>query len=169
MDFSEITDSLYIGTAPRSEDYDILRQLGVELVINMRIEQRPQSDPHDPPLSVLWLPVFDSPLLPIPVRALEKGVTAAVKTISEGGKVYAHCAAGVHRGAAMGATILIAQGYSFDKAIQLIKTGRKNADPEAWYIRRSIQRFAIYWQNKHSKMAGLVETHPTIQPVEPAS
>jgi len=169
MDFSKITDSLYIGTTPRSEDYDILRQLGFDLVINMRIEQRPQPDPHVPPLLVLWLPVFDTPLLPIPVRALVKGVIAALKTISDGGKVYVHCAAGVHRGAAMGAAILIAQGYSFDKAIQLIKAGRNNADPEVWYIRRSIQRFTIYWQNKYLKMSGIAENHPTTQPVEPTS
>jgi protein tyrosine phosphatase (PTP) superfamily phosphohydrolase (DUF442 family) len=38
MDFSAITDDLFIGTTPSVSDYDHLRELGVQLVINMRIE-----------------------------------------------------------------------------------------------------------------------------------
>jgi hypothetical protein len=37
---------------------------------------------------------------------------AALETIRQGGKVYAHCQRGRHRGVAMGAAILIALGYS---------------------------------------------------------
>jgi protein-tyrosine phosphatase len=145
MDFSKISDSLFIGTAPTSQDYDLLRQMGVKLVINMRVERRPDPDLHNPPITVLWLPVFDTPLIPIPIKSLTRGVAAALKTIQRGGKVYAHCQEGIHRGVAMGAAILIAQGFSPQQAIDLIKRRRPVADPDAWYIKRRIFRFAKSW------------------------
>jgi protein-tyrosine phosphatase len=145
MDFSRITDTLFIGTPPSSQDYDLLRNLGVTLVINMRVERRPQPDHHNPPMEVLWLPAFDTPLVPIPIANLKRGAAAALKAIQQGGKVYAHCQEGIHRGAAMGAAILIAQGVSPQEAIKMIKLRRPVADPDAWYIKRRIFRFAKNW------------------------
>jgi protein-tyrosine phosphatase len=145
MDFSQITDSLFIGTTPLPNDYEILRKLDVGLVINMRVERRPYADPHSSPIPALWLPTCDSPLFPIPLRKLHRGVAAALATFDKGQKVYAHCAAGVHRSVALGASILIARGYSVDEAIQLIKERRKVADPHAWYIFRRIEHFANNW------------------------
>jgi protein-tyrosine phosphatase len=146
MNFSRISDSLIIGSAPTTQDYDLLRQMGVRLVINMRVERRPDPDPHNPPITVLWLPVFDTPLIPIPIKSLRRGVAAALETIQQGGKVYAHCQEGIHRGVAMGAAILIAQGYSPQQAIELIKQLRPIAEPDAWYIKRRIFSFAKSWQ-----------------------
>lgn len=145
MDFSQITEHLLIGTTPSPDDYARLRQMGVQLVINMRAERKPYPDPHSPPLPVLWLPSFDSPFFPIPIRHLVKGVLTALETIERGGKVYAHCAMGRHRGVAMGAAILIAQGVPADRAIEVIKLNRQIAHPNAWYIQRRILRFASEW------------------------
>ena len=145
MDFSPITSDLFIGATPLVRDYPRLRDLGVQLVINMRIEHRPRPDLHDPPLSFLWLPTIDSPFFPIPIRALMRGAHAALETIHNGGKVYAHCAGGRHRGVAMGAAILIAQGYDAEATIELIKSRRPFADPHAFYIRPRILRFARQW------------------------
>lgn len=147
MDYSQITDWLYIGTTPQSEDYPLLHSLGVRLVINMRMEKRPVPDPQDTGLRFLWLPTFDSPLIPIPIRALQRGVKEALDTIEAGDKVYVHCAAGAHRGVAMGSAILIAQGYSPREAMEQIKANRPNADPDIWYIRRRILRFADSWDH----------------------
>jgi protein-tyrosine phosphatase len=146
MDFSQITDELFIGTTPRTEAYHTLRNLGVRLVINMRVERRPFPDHHDPPIPALWLPTFDTPLIPIPLRMLEQGVIAALETFEEGGKVYVHCAKGAHRGVAMGSAILIALGHAPEQAMQLIMERRKAADPKIWYIRRRILRFAELWR-----------------------
>jgi protein-tyrosine phosphatase len=145
MNLSQITDTLFIGNTPRLADYDTLRDLGVHLVINMRFDHRPAHDPHQQPLNFLWLRTFDNPVLPIPIRSLMRGVRAALQTIQEGGKVYVHCAQGRHRGVAMGAAILIALGYDPDEAIELIKARRPNADPDLFYIRRRILRFAEAW------------------------
>ena len=117
----------------------------------MRAEQGPRPDagqpPGQPPLQTLWLRTYDVFLLPIPMGALQRGVEAALDTIARGGKVYAHCAAGVHRSVAMGAAILIAQGRSADEAMRLIKLRRPSADPDVWYIRWRIRRFAATWTN----------------------
>ncbi|MDI6770365.1 MAG: dual specificity protein phosphatase [Anaerolineales bacterium] len=146
MDLSQITDQLFIGATPSVGDYARLRDLGVRLVINMRIEKHPAADLHKPPLKFLWLPTIDSPVLVIPIQFLLRGTRAALETIQGGGKVYAHCAKGRHRGVAMGAAILIAQGYASDAAMQLIKMQRPSADPDIFYIRSRILRFARAWQ-----------------------
>ena len=145
MDYSLIKSDLFIGTTPSTDDYNILRDLGVKLVINMRVEYRPRKDLHESPLKLLWLPTFDSPLIPISIKYLNRGAKAALETINNGGKVYAHCAGGVHRGVAMGAAILIAQGYEAEAAMQLIKSQRPFADPYAFYIRPRILKFARQW------------------------
>ncbi len=152
MEYSTITPDLFIGNTPASKDYDHLRGLGVQLVINMRFEYRPRKDFHHAPISLLWLPTFDSPLIPIPLRALQRGVFAALETIQNGGKVYAHCAHGVHRGVTMGAAILIAQGYAAESAMKLIKEHRPKADPFAFYIRPRILKFARMWNEQPARL-----------------
>jgi hypothetical protein len=146
MNFSQITECLFIGDTPVLQDYDLLRELGVRLVINMRFEKRPIIDPHSPPLKFLWLPTVDTPGLVIPIRFLIRGVREALQIIQSGGKVYVHCQKGRHRGVAMGASILIALGYDPDEAIELIKLQRPIADPDIFYIHSRILRFARAWQ-----------------------
>ena len=148
MDFSPVTENLFIGTTPSANDYDHLLKLGVRLIINMRVEYRPRKDPFTPPLRLLWLPTFDSPLIPIPIKSLVRGALAALETIQNGGKVYAHCAGGRHRAVTMGAAILIAQGYDPHAAMTLIKQRRSIADPFAFYIRPRILKFAREWGMK---------------------
>jgi hypothetical protein len=46
----------------------------------------------------------------------------------------------------MGACILIAQGMSPLEAMELIKSKRPQADPDAFYIRPRILKFAIEWE-----------------------
>jgi len=146
MNFSKITDELFIGNTPSVSNYDALRDLGVRLVINMRYTYGPRPDPHNPPLLLLWLRTVDSPFFPIPIAKLTIGARAAVEMIRTGGKVYVHCAYGRHRGVAMGSCILIAQGYEPEAAMNLIAERRSVADPHAYYIRSRIMRFAREWK-----------------------
>jgi protein tyrosine phosphatase (PTP) superfamily phosphohydrolase (DUF442 family) len=146
MNYSKITENLYIGTTPRSDHYESLHQLGVNLVINMRLGLPPRSDPHIPPMKTLWLPTIDSPIIPIPIWAFQKGVEAALKVIDQGGVVFTHCSRGRHRGPAMGACILIAQGMPMEAAMQLIKQQRPVSDLQIWYIQRRIIKFEQTWK-----------------------
>jgi hypothetical protein len=43
MDYSRITEDLFIGTTPTIADYEHLRELDMRLVINVRWEFRPAS------------------------------------------------------------------------------------------------------------------------------
>ena len=149
MNYSAITDNLFVGTSPRGADFDVLRKLGVGLVINMRFMPGPRPPAGEPALRYVWLRTFDNPLLPIPLRALIKGVQVALEEIKAGGKVYTHCAAGRHRSVAMAAAILIAQGLAPEGAMSLIKEHRPIADPEAFHIRRRIELFARQWTAQH--------------------
>jgi hypothetical protein len=45
----------------------------------------------------------------------------------------------------MGSCILIAQGYGAEEAMQLISRRRSFADPQIYYIRARILRFAQDW------------------------
>jgi protein tyrosine phosphatase (PTP) superfamily phosphohydrolase (DUF442 family) len=147
MKYSKITDHLYIGTTPKKADYELLHGLGVNLVINMRIGTPPRRDPHSPPLRSIWLPTIDSPIFPIPVRFLKIGVMEALKVIKNGGVVYTHCSKGRHRGPAMGACILIAQGMPLEEAMSLIQQQRPVSDLQARYIKRRIVKFAQWWNS----------------------
>jgi protein tyrosine phosphatase (PTP) superfamily phosphohydrolase (DUF442 family) len=151
MNFSKITDNLFIGTSPKAKDYDLLHELGIGLVINMRFGFPPKRDPHSPALRSIWLPVIDSPIFPIPIHSLQIGVKEAQKVIDHGGIVYAHCSRGRHRGPAMGACILIAQGMSPKEAMRLIERQRPVADLHAWHIQRRIMKFAYEWADNEQK------------------
>lgn len=146
MNFSPITDDLFIGTTPSTEDYNHLRDLGVRLVINMRFSIGPRPDLHHTPIQTLWLRSIDSPFFPIAIHKLIRGAHSALNVIHHQGKVYTHCAYGRHRGVTMGACILIAQGMSPLAAMELIKEKRPQADPDAFYIRPRIMKFAKEWK-----------------------
>jgi protein-tyrosine phosphatase len=145
FNFSNITDDLFIGSTPLASDYDGLRELGIRLIINMRLTRGPFPDTHHTPIRLLWLRTIDSPLFPIPIAKLILGAQAALDTIQAGGKVYVHCAYGRHRGVAMGSCVLIAQGYDPEDAMKLISERRSIADPNAYYIRSRIMEFARQW------------------------
>lgn len=146
MDFSRITEDLFIGPMPTAADYDLLHGLGARLALNMRFTRRLPAGLSRPPVEVLWLPSLDNPLFPIPLKLLTRGARAALSTISDGGKVYVHCVYGRHRSVAMGAAILIAQGYTPHDAMSLIKEKRPQADPDAFYIKSRILAFAKRWK-----------------------
>ena len=145
MNFSQITDDLFIGSMPDASGYETLHDLGVRLVLNMRFARRLPAGLPQPPIDVLWLRTFDSPFIPMPLDKIIQGVHAALETISKGGKIYSHCAVGRHRSVVMGAAILIAQGHSPKSAMDIIKEKRAVADPDVFYIKNRILAFSRRW------------------------
>ena len=145
MDCSQITEQLYIGTTPGPGDYEVLRGLGIRLVINMRfLRGRPPAD-GNPAMQYMRLRTADNPLLPIPTDVLLRGTRAARDVMHRGGKVYVHCSRGRHRSVAMAAAILIAEGRSPQEAMDLLKAQRAAADPDARHIQPRILEFARRW------------------------
>lgn len=149
MDISEITDYLYVGGQPAHTACGDLGALDVGLVINMRAESQPHAAFSAPPLSVLWLRTYDFFLTPISMAVLEQGVRAAAPIIAQGRKVLVHCRHGRHRSVAMAAAIMIAQGYSAREAMTRLSAQRASADPQAWHIRRQIERFERHWRERN--------------------
>jgi protein-tyrosine phosphatase len=142
---SQITDYLYISAFPRGEHVAEIVALGVRLVLSMHW-MRPTKMLGKPPVELLWLPTFDVPFLPMPIKTLNKGVKAALPVIADGGSVLVHCKAGIHRSVAQAASVLIGMGYSAEEAMQLIKDKRAVADPDARHIQSRIRKFEEYWQ-----------------------
>lgn len=141
---SAITDQLYIAPRPRTRHLEQVRGLGVDLVLSM-IGVRPPRALAEPPFLLVRLPVFDNPFLPIPLVALQLGVSAAIPVLEAGGRVLVYCRAGRHRSVAMAACILIARGMTADEAMDTIVARRPYADPHARHIEARIRAFEREW------------------------
>ncbi|MBI5153188.1 MAG: dual specificity protein phosphatase family protein [Parcubacteria group bacterium] len=148
IDISKITDYLYLGSQPELEGYEYLYNIGTKLIINMRLSHPFLRDVAPVPIEILRLRTFDAPLFPIPVMALVHGVETAFPYAKNGGKVFTHCKAGVHRSVAMASCILIGMGYKAGEAMKTVMQGRSVADPHAWYIEQQIRRFEEYWNKQ---------------------
>ena len=129
-DVSRITDVLFLSSLPKSEHSEHIWELGVRLVVSMPL-YRPPRVYCRPPFAFVHCPTIDSPLTPIPLFMLKRGVRAALPVIQRGDAVLIHCKAGVHRSVAMTACILIALGQTAEEAMQFIVERRPVADPYA--------------------------------------
>ena len=147
-DLSQIADDLYLSSLPKKEHVEHLRSLGIRMVISMTVFRAP-SVYRQPPMQFTHCPSLDTPLTPIPIFILRRGVTAALPVIEGGESVLVHCKSGVHRSVAMASCILIARGYSAENAMRLIKDNREKADPYAPYIRKRIEKFESYWSKQY--------------------
>jgi protein tyrosine phosphatase (PTP) superfamily phosphohydrolase (DUF442 family) len=147
-DISRITDYLYVSAWPEGEHADEILALNIRLILSMHW-QRPSKSLNHPPLRVLWLPTVDTPITPLPIGTLRRGVEAALPVIGEGAGVLAHCKAGVHRSVAMASCVLIGMGYTADSAMHLVKEQREVADPFAGYIQSRIRKFGSDWHRRH--------------------
>lgn len=148
MDISQITEHLYITSLVRDEHLEAILQLDPGLIISMIVQRRPPQALTAEGLEVLWLRTFDFPLIPIPLKTLNRGVEAALPVIQDGGRVLIFCERGRHRSVALASCILIGQGYSADEAMQLVSRKREGADPYAWHIQCQIRRFETFWKSK---------------------
>jgi protein-tyrosine phosphatase len=77
-----------------------------------------------------------------------KGVAEAISVLEAGGKVYIHCHGGRRRSVALAASVLIAQGYDSNEAMDLLKQRRSVADPYRRHIRQVILKFEQEWLTK---------------------
>jgi hypothetical protein len=59
MDVSLITESIYVGKQAKGSDYDILRKLEIDLIINMAANLPPTPDAGSPNIRTLWYHTYD--------------------------------------------------------------------------------------------------------------
>lgn len=144
LDLSCITDTLFISNYPKVEHISTLRSLPVRLMLS-NLMRPPHPTVRHAAAHWMHLPCLDSPLTPIPLLLLWRGVDAALPIMAEGGIVLVHCRYGKHRSVAQACAILIGQGYSPSAAMRLIKVQRPHADPYAWHIQSRISKFSETW------------------------
>lgn len=144
LDVSPITDYLYISAWPRGNHAADILALNVRLILSMHW-LRPSCTLGTPPMRVLWLPTIDSPLLPMPISSLQRGVEAALPVIQDGYRVLVHCRYGIHRSVAMACCVLIGMGMTAEEAMTLVEQKRSAADPRAGHIQSRIINFEQYW------------------------
>jgi hypothetical protein len=144
-DISQITDYLYISARPESKHVDEILARNIRLILSMNWII-PSRSLRQTPLHLIWLPTFDSPLTPMPLGYLRRGVLAALPVIKDGYSVLVHCRYGVHRSVAMACCVLIGMGFDAEAAMQLVKERRPVADPYVWYIRSRILQFERQWK-----------------------
>jgi len=148
LDISKVTGYLYVGSIIAKEQADELQAFNFNLIISMIGQMAPDKIYTLPPFKTLWIKTYDTFFIPISIKKLLIGVTAALPIIQNKGKVLVFCMLGKHRSIAMGGAILISQGYTSKEAINLLITARSVADPKMWYIRSQIMAFEKYWQKR---------------------
>jgi hypothetical protein len=147
---SEITSYLYLSSFPGPEHVEQIRSLGVRLILSMYLK-KPDKVLGEPPITLLWMPVIDSPITPIPIGVFQRGVQAALPVIDAGGKVLVHCKWGIHRSAAMACCVLIGKGHTTEAAVELVKRQRALAAPDTGYILARIKKFEQHWNRRMHK------------------
>jgi len=118
---SRITEQVYVGSQFNQHGLEVLRREGISAVVNMRIER------DDAEAGLLleeycYLPTIDDEA---PSEAhIDEGIQFIRRMVSEGRKVYIHCAGGIGRAPTMAAAYFIAEGASVEEAIARIQDVR---------------------------------------------
>lgn len=141
MDMSWVTERVALGGGIwNARNMEELAQAGVTYVLNMQIEfdDRALAQPHG--IRVLWNPTDDD-FLPKSPELLRRGVDFALAALDDPeGRVYIHCAAGVHRAPMMTLAVLCALGWEMEAAMVQIETKRPVVDFADVYV-ESVRRF----------------------------
>jgi protein-tyrosine phosphatase len=141
MDITWVTDRIAVGGGIwNTNNMEELAHSGVTHIIDMQIEfdDRPLAQPWG--IQVLWN-ATDDDFLPKPPELLKRGVDFALEALENPrGRLYIHCAAGVHRAPMMTLAVLCALDWKIDDAMRLIEMRRPVADFADVYV-ESVRRF----------------------------
>src|SRR5690348_10615693 len=140
MDITWVTDRLAVGGGIwNPENMAEVARYGITHIIDMQIEfdDRPLAEPYG--IEVLWNATDDDFQLKDP-ELLERGVQFARRALDAGGKVFIHCAAGVHRAPMMTLAVLCSDGWDLHEAMQMMVARRPVVDFAEVYV-DSVERF----------------------------
>lgn len=145
LDYSPITENLFIGAWPTKYHVETIESLGVKLVISTILET-PDKELGQSPLSMVRVRATDlGPRLLFPTGQVLKGVNAALPVLQAGEGVMVFCKAGKHRSATLTACILVGMGHSADEAMRMVEEARSQAEFKAAHQRR-IRSFEQEWR-----------------------
>lgn len=148
MDLSWVTERIGVGGGIwNDQNMEELVGLGFTHIIDMQIEfdDRPLAEPY--PVQVLYNPTDDD-FEPKPPDLFHRGVEFALAALDEPeGKVYIHCAAGVHRAPMMTLALLRVMGWSLPDAMELIQQRRFVADFADVYV-ESVEDFVKVYERQ---------------------
>lgn len=141
MDMTWLTDRLAVGGGIWTADnMGAVARAGITHILDMQIEfdDTPLAKPYR--IHVLWNPIDDD-FQPKPPEMFERGVQFAKDALDGGeGKLFVHCAAGIHRAPMMALAILGASGWELDAAMELIESRRPVVDFADVYL-NSVRRY----------------------------
>jgi len=150
MDITWVTDRIAVGGGIwNDQNMAELVRLGVTHVINMQVEfdDRPLAKAY--PVTVFHNPTDDD-FQPKPPGLFQNAVEFALNALDEPhGKVYIHCAAGVHRAPMMTLALLRVLGWQLEDAKDLIQGRRYVVDFADVYV-ESVENFI----QSYEKIAG---------------
>ncbi|MGB8064792.1 MAG: dual specificity protein phosphatase [Candidatus Sulfotelmatobacter sp.] len=140
MDITWLTDRIAVGGGIWSaENMAAVARAGITHIIDMQIEfdDTPLAEKHG--IEVLWNPTDDD-FEEKPAALFRRGVEFAESALERDGKVYIHCAAGVHRAPMMTLAVLGSMGWTIEDAMEMIQGKRPAADFAEVYV-QSVERF----------------------------
>jgi len=148
MDMSWVTDRIALGGGIWNDaNMEELIDLGMTHIIDMQIEfdDRPLAEPWG--VQVLFNPTDDD-FEQKPPDLFQRGVDFALAALDEPeGKVYIHCAAGVHRAPMMTLALLRVLGWTLKDAMELIQRRRFVADFADVYV-QSVEDFVKVYEQR---------------------
>ena len=140
MDITWLTDRIAVGGGIWSaENMAAVARSGITHIIDMQIEfdDTPLAEKHG--IEVLWNPTDDD-FEEKPAALFRRGVEFAEAALERDGKVYIHCAAGVHRAPMMTLAVLGSMGWKVEDAMEMIQGKRPVADFAEVYV-QSVENF----------------------------
>jgi protein-tyrosine phosphatase len=140
MDITWLTDRIAVGGGIWSaENMAAVARAGITHIIDMQIEfdDTPLAEKHG--IEVLWNPTDDD-FEEKPADLFRSGVKFAEAALRSDGKLYVHCAAGVHRAPMMTLAVLGSMGWTLADAMGLIQRKRPVADFAEVYV-QSVEKF----------------------------
>jgi protein-tyrosine phosphatase len=141
MDMTWITPRISVGGGIwNAEDMAEVARAGITHVIDMQIEFDDTELAKPYGIEVLWNAVDDD-FQPKGPEVFQRGVEFAQVALDGGnGKLFIHCAAGVHRAPMMMLALLCSMGWELGKAIELIEEKRPVVDFPDVYV-NSVENF----------------------------
>ena len=151
MDMTWITDRIAVGGGIwNDENMAELVRRGVTHIIDMQIEfdDRPLAEKYS--VKVLFNPTDDD-FTPKPPELFQRGIEFALEALDEpDGKVYIHCAAGVHRAPMMTLAVLRVLGWSLESAKQVMLERRYVIDFADVYV-KSVEEFIKVYEAANAR------------------